>query len=118
MKRRQNLVVVVATIQRESIQTLAVTLPIPLAKKWLLANGIRCVDKIVVAAARVVADAANPESMGVADIVHLAELYGCLVAVGCSGSDKFASGNRNCHPRLTKSGFAVVIRDVTNICTR
>ena len=64
MKRRQNLVVVVATIQRESIQTLAVTLPIPLAKKWLLANGIRCVDKIVVAAARVVADAANPKSMG------------------------------------------------------
>jgi hypothetical protein len=92
MKRRQNLVVVVATIQRESIQTLAVTLPIPLAKKWLLANGIRCVDKIVVAAARVVADAANPKSMGVADIVHLAELYGCLVAVLAPTSSQAETG--------------------------
>ena len=92
MKRRQNLVVVVATIQRESIQTLAVTLPIPLAKKWLLANGIRCGDKIVVAEARVVADAANPESMGVADIVHLAELYGRLVAVLAPTSSQAETG--------------------------
>ena len=91
MKRRQNLVVVVATIQRESIQTLAVTLPIPLAKKWLLANGIRCVDKIVVAAARVVADAVNPESMGVANIAHLAEFYGGLVPVLVTASSQAES---------------------------
>ena len=46
----------------------------------------------MVAAARVVADAANPKSMGVADIVHLAELYGCLVAVLAPTSSQAETG--------------------------
>ena len=76
MKRRNSLVVVVVSIQRGTTQRLAVMLPNLFSKSWLQANGTRCTDRVVVTAARVVADAVNPESMGVADIAHLAELYG------------------------------------------
>ncbi len=88
--------VVVVTIMKVSSQTPAVTLPIPLAKKWLLANGTRCTDKIVVAAARVVADAANPESMGVADIAYLAELYGGHVPFLAPTSSQAKTGIVTC----------------------
>ena len=82
----------VVTIRRVvSIQMLAVTPPIPLTKRWLPADGARCRDRAVVTAARVVADAVNPESMGVANIAHLAEFYGGLVPVLVTASSQAES---------------------------
>ena len=91
MRPRKRLVVVVVSIPRGGTQGLAVTKPRHVSKRWLLANGTRCTNRAVVTAARVVADAVNPESMGVANIAHLAEFYGGLVPVLVTASSQAES---------------------------